>query len=183
MLRAGLEMRRRLFRHDHPDVANSLSALAGVVFLQSKWPEAEALYRESLNMRRNIQPNHPDLANAMTNLGMVLLYEKKGAEAEAVLREALTSMTARIAGPADAWRTAWVRYLLGSSLVLQQKFAEGEPLMVGAYEEVKGLPFFPVVRKNEMRASIRGLYEKWGRPDEAQKWLPTTVPTTSAATK
>jgi tetratricopeptide (TPR) repeat protein len=185
VLREGLEMRRRLFGNEHPQVANSLNALAGVKVMEKDFAEAEKLYREAANLRRNLQPNHPETANLLTNLGLAMLYqrdEKKAAEAEAVLAEAQTIMSATLSGPEDAWRIKWVQYLRGCALALQKKYAEAEPLMLNAYEALKDLERLPEGRKDEMRGSIRGMYEGWSKPDQAAKWRPSTVPTTAAST-
>ena len=52
--RDALEMHRRLFKGDHPDVAVSLSNLAGVFQAQGKLAEAEPLLRDALAMSRRL---------------------------------------------------------------------------------------------------------------------------------
>ncbi|ELS00107.1 tetratricopeptide repeat protein, partial [Gloeocapsa sp. PCC 73106] len=49
-----LEMRRRMFSGDQPDVANSLNNLAGLYYSQGRYSEAESPLTEALEMRRRI---------------------------------------------------------------------------------------------------------------------------------
>jgi serine/threonine protein kinase len=181
-LRKGLEMRRRLFGNDHPNVANSLNALAGAAFMRKDYSGAETLYREAVNVRRNQQPSHPETANLMANLGMVLLYEHKAADAEPVLSEAQAIVAATAAGPADAWRATWVRFLRGWCLAQQKRFGEAEPLMLDAYQELRDSPRLPDVRKEQMRSALRELYRDWSKPDQAAQFAPRTAPGTGPPT-
>jgi CHAT domain-containing protein len=87
-----LEIARRLYaKQDHPVLAASLNNLAGVLWAQGKYADAETLYREALEMKRRLYPkqDHPALAISLNNLGGVLWRQRKYAKAETLHREAL----------------------------------------------------------------------------------------------
>jgi tetratricopeptide (TPR) repeat protein len=64
-----LEMRRRLFTGDHPDVATSLNNLALLYNSQGKYSEAEPLYVDALAMsERTLGTNHPNTITVWDNL-------------------------------------------------------------------------------------------------------------------
>ncbi|MEI6371810.1 MAG: tetratricopeptide repeat protein, partial [Nostocales cyanobacterium ELA608] len=64
-----LEMRKRLFTGDHPDVASSLNNLAVLYRNQGKYSEAEPLYLDALAMsERTLGANHRDTITVRDNL-------------------------------------------------------------------------------------------------------------------
>ncbi len=66
-----LEIRKRIYPEDHPDVATSLNSLALLYNNQGRYAEAEPLYNEALAMRKRIYPeDHPDVATSLNNLGV-----------------------------------------------------------------------------------------------------------------
>ena len=72
-------------------MAASLNNLGNALWEQAKRPEAEAVQREALAIRRNLPGSmHPDIASSLTSLAGVLMGINKYAEAESLLREALT---------------------------------------------------------------------------------------------
>jgi tetratricopeptide (TPR) repeat protein len=85
-----LEMRRRLFTNDHPDVASSLNNLANLYYNQGKYSEAEPLYLDALEMRRRLFTNdHPDVASSLNNLALLYHNQGKYSEAELLYLDAL----------------------------------------------------------------------------------------------
>jgi len=75
---------------DDSNVAAWLINLGTVLTHESKFQEAEALYREALATNRKLLGNeHREVATGLNNLAKVLAKEGKLAEAEPVLREAL----------------------------------------------------------------------------------------------
>jgi tetratricopeptide (TPR) repeat protein len=64
-----LEMTKRLFTGDHPDVATSLNNLALLYNSQGKYSEAEPLYVDALAMsERTLGANHPNTITVRNNL-------------------------------------------------------------------------------------------------------------------
>src|SRR6185437_10492787 len=68
-------------------------------------------------------------------LGRNLLEQEKPAQAEAVLRESLRICEKR--KKSGSHQQLLALDLLGEALVYQQRFAEGEPLLLRGYEEMK----------------------------------------------
>jgi serine/threonine protein kinase/tetratricopeptide (TPR) repeat protein len=127
ILRKSLDLRRDSLPAGHPEIANSLTNLAGLLKDQNKLAEAEPLYREALAIRRaSLTAGHPDIAQALNNLALLLVEQNKFAEAEPLLREAL--QIRRAALPAGHPDLASGLNNLGTLLQDQNKRAEAEPL-------------------------------------------------------
>ena len=68
---------------DHPDTANSLNNLAGLLQDKGEYEGAEPLFRRALDIReRVLGRDHPDTARSLNNLALLLQvkgeYEKAG---------------------------------------------------------------------------------------------------------
>ena len=91
LLTSALDMRRRLFGLNHPDVASSLIALSALRGEQAKFEEAERLAREGLETaRRTLPASHPEIARATVALGNALQARGQYDKAIPVLDEAVT---------------------------------------------------------------------------------------------
>ncbi|MDB9521957.1 tetratricopeptide repeat protein [Dolichospermum circinale CS-1225] len=98
LLLDALEMRKRLFTNDHPDVASSLNNLAILYKNQGKYSKAEFLYLEALEMRRRLfTGDHPAVATSLNNLAVLYKNQGKYSEAEFLYLEAL-AMFERVLG-------------------------------------------------------------------------------------
>ena len=96
LLRESLATRERLFKGDHPDVAEGLTALAGLLRAQGRHTSAAPLLRDALAMcKRLFKGDHLQTARSLNNLAVVLEYQDSWAEAESLYREAL-AMTRRV---------------------------------------------------------------------------------------
>ncbi len=85
-----LEIRRRLYEGDHPDVATSLNNLAMTVKDLGRAEEAEPIYREALDMTRRLyEGDHPDVAYSLSNLASVTQDLGRAEEAEPIHQHAL----------------------------------------------------------------------------------------------
>ncbi|MFN9559165.1 MAG: tetratricopeptide repeat protein, partial [Dolichospermum sp.] len=85
-----LEMKRRLFTGDHPDVATSLNNLASLYHKQGKYSEAEPLYLDALEMtKRLFTGDHPNIATSLNNLAGLYDSQGKYSEAEPLYLDAL----------------------------------------------------------------------------------------------
>lgn len=96
-----LEAVEILRRADGPDVrpilAFALHNLAFVHRARERLEESEALYREALELRRELHDaSHPDLLTTLGNLAVVLERRGRYREAEALLREGLDARRARL---------------------------------------------------------------------------------------
>jgi len=90
LYRQSLALREKVLGRDHPDVAESLSGLAGVLSLKRS-DEAAALARRSLSIREKaLGENHPDVAESLSRLVEVTLETGKPSEIESNLRRAVS---------------------------------------------------------------------------------------------
>jgi serine/threonine protein kinase/Tfp pilus assembly protein PilF len=159
---------------DHPLTLDCLNNLAALHQARGRYAEAEPLLREVVAAART-KPEPPDspAALALGLLALNLLRQNKYAEAEPVARECLA---VRAGVEPDAWTTFNARSLLGGALLGQKKYAEAEPLLRAGYEGMRqrqaAVPAAGKVRLAEAAARLVRLYDAWGRPDEAARWVP-----------
>jgi serine/threonine protein kinase len=90
LYRQSLAIREKVLGREHPDVAESLSGLAGALSLK-RIEEAERLAKRSLSIREKaLGENHPDVAESLSSLTEVILEIGKPSEVESYLRRAIT---------------------------------------------------------------------------------------------
>ena len=162
-----LEMRRRLFTSDHPNIATSLNNLAYLYHNQGRYSEAEPLYLEALEMRKRLFiGDHSDVASSLNNLAY--LYDNQGrySEAEPLYLEAL-EMTKRL----FTGDHPYVATSLNNLALLynnQGRYSEAEPLYLDALEMRKRLftgdhPYVASSLNN-----LASLYDSQGKYSEAK---------------
>jgi serine/threonine-protein kinase len=92
-LRASLENRRRVLGPDHPDTAQSMTALGLQLVYQGKYAEAESLSREAVAVYRRArergEANTKWFAISLSDLGISLISRGDAPAGEAALLEAL----------------------------------------------------------------------------------------------
>jgi hypothetical protein len=101
----------------------------------------------------------------------MLLLEKKPAEAELRLRECLTIR--RKIQPGD-WTTFDTESILGEALLVQERFADAEPLLLSGYDGLRrradAIPPGDQLRLAQAIERLVSLYEAWGKPEKATRW-------------
>jgi serine/threonine protein kinase/Tfp pilus assembly protein PilF len=100
LLVESVELLRRQHAGAHPDLATALADLAAVHFHAGDLESAEALFRESLGMRRELGRSE-DLIKPMNNLATILMERGEAGEAEAIYRETLALRRAAVAAAPD----------------------------------------------------------------------------------
>jgi tetratricopeptide (TPR) repeat protein len=162
-----LEMRKRLFTGDHPDVATSLNNLAVLYDNQGRYSEAEPLYLDALEMtKRLFTGDHPDVANSLNNLASLYKSQGKYSEAEPLYLDAL-EMTKRLF-TGDHPDVANSLNNLASLYKSQGRYSEAEPLYLDALEMRKRLftGDHPDVASSLNNLAV--LYDNQGRYSEAE---------------
>jgi len=130
-----IEIDRRLYGPDHPQLAIAYNNLASSIHYQGRRTEAEPYYREALDISRKVYgPDHPHVAQFAENLATLLDDLGRTDEAEPYYREALRILTSAL--DAEDPRLAMLRRNLALN-----RYA------VGAYDEAEVL----------LRASIAAL--------------------------
>ena len=75
---------------EHPHVVESLNNLAELYKNQGRYPEAEPLYKQSLQMiKRLLGKQHPNVANSLNNLAGLYINQERYSEAEPLYQQSL----------------------------------------------------------------------------------------------
>ena len=127
LCREALDMRRRLFRGDNPDIATSLNNVAFCVQAAGRPADALPGYQESLEMRRRLfKGDHPDVAESLSNLGYCLSSLERWNEALEQHDDALSMRRRLFRG--DHPDVALSLNNLGAVLVSLNRTADALPL-------------------------------------------------------
>ena len=121
------------FGDQSPEYANRLNNLAVDVKAQGRFPEAETLYNEALEIgRATIGTGHPDYATRLNNLALVVKAQGRLPEAEALYREAREIARATI----GTGHPEYANHLsnLAHCLLAQDRPTEARPLWEQALE-------------------------------------------------
>ncbi|MEH1816742.1 MAG: tetratricopeptide repeat protein [Nostoc sp.] len=86
-----LEITKKRFGEEHPDVANRLNDIASLYKYQGRYDEAERYYIEALALLRHQlrEKEHPFVVSILNNLASLYRYQGRYNEAETLLLEAL----------------------------------------------------------------------------------------------
>jgi serine/threonine protein kinase/tetratricopeptide (TPR) repeat protein len=85
-----LEMRQRLFKGDHPDIAESLNNLGYCLAALNRFDEGLQMHQTALAMRRRLyRGDHPNLALSLGNLAATLISVHRAAAALPMAKEAM----------------------------------------------------------------------------------------------
>jgi tetratricopeptide (TPR) repeat protein len=116
-----------VLRAQNPETLKTISRLGRTALLQGKNPEAEALFRQSLEgQRRVLGPEHPDTLYSMSNLAAVYSEQGKYAQAEALHSQTL-EIQRRVLGPEHP-NTLSSMHNLAFVYRSQGKYAQAEAL-------------------------------------------------------
>jgi tetratricopeptide (TPR) repeat protein len=172
LCRRSLESRRHVLGLEHIETLWGEWALCELLTRKGEHAEAEKLARHCLETsRRVLGANHSDTVDYLATLGEVLCNARRPAEAEPLLRECLRQCESRPSSQ-TAWFTStpYARGLLGFCLARQGKLAEAEPLLLASYEGLTSVKYVPPYQVNESLGYLIELYEKWGKPEQAEAW-------------
>ncbi|HEY3246049.1 MAG TPA: serine/threonine-protein kinase [Phycisphaerae bacterium] len=137
-LRTALDMRRRILRPPHPDLARNLYELAAAYWWDGYYARAEPLCRESLQMERELyRSNHREVALALTYLAACRLRLGDVAEAEERHTEAL-KMRRELFGEDDL-DVAASRNNIARCYLEKGDYARAEPLFMDVLATIRRL--------------------------------------------
>ncbi len=150
-----------------PIVADMCLAAGYTVWYTPHEPRSERFFGRALEIQqRELAPDHPEIATTVGLLVGVLNKAGKTAESERLIRSSIEALR-RVHREGD-YHIAAAEAMLGEILVLQGRFEEAEPILLGAHDvilaKVKDEANFMA-----MQSFIRlsGLYDAWGRPAPA----------------
>jgi len=130
-LKQSLEVTKKRFAEEHPNVAASLNNLALLYASQGRYSEAEPLYIQALALRRQLLgEEHPNVAASLNNLGYVYDSQGRYSEAEPLYIQALALLRQLLGEehPDIAQSLNNLGYLYDS----QGRYSEAEPLYIQA---------------------------------------------------
>ena len=140
----------RVFTPDHPQVAQTLVALANIYYLQghytqtnslTKYSQAETLYQQALALQeKSLGTHHPDVAASLNHLAVLYVSQKKYTQAQTLFQSALAiyQKTPEMAH----CRVALLLSNLGKLSMLQGHYAQAEPFLqrsLATYKQIMEL--------------------------------------------
>jgi hypothetical protein len=146
-----------------------------------KFDQAERLLREVRQYhqsRENSAGERVFLAHTDGWQALSFVLQRRYAEAEPLAREA-AAVFGRNA-PNSGARRFYLEGVLGAALLGQQKYAEAEPILLQAYQGLKGWERLSprVIRfMAEVGGWIVQLYEATNQPEKAREWREKLSPT------
>lgn len=163
------------------DVANmrlDLTNLATITMQLGDHARAEPLFRELLELSRQVDPpDPPAIARVLAPLSECLIVQgapAKLVQAETLLRECIAIREATLS--ADDWRIHNARSLLGAAICGQDRFVEAAPLLTSAAEQIAP-PQDMMNFKLQAVECVVELYDAWhaaepgqGHNERAAEW-------------
>ncbi len=161
LLREALATKQRVFGQQGLDYAVTLNSLAITAEWQGRLDEAQAMFEECLRIARpQVGDAHPRVLEYMLHLSRVRILRGDGAATESTLRQILAAREKLY--PAGDWRIAQAKSLLGAALMAQKRYAEAEPLMLGADNGLKPIPGLQEHERVANRERLVKLYRETG---------------------
>jgi tetratricopeptide (TPR) repeat protein len=143
---------------------------AGLLSDSSRWQRGEALYREELAVLRK-QPSADPVTLSMTLLGLGANLSKHDnpEEGEQLVRECL-ELSRKSLPQSHAYMVPLTESLLGDCLRRQGRFAEAEPLLLGAVPGIEAAKTLPPPYRIAAMERVLSLYDAWDKQDKADEW-------------
>lgn len=182
LLYENLEMAEKRLGTDHRIVADTTNSLAWFYYNQNDFAKAEELFRKAaeigkLRFRTDGDPTgeeNPNMAIIFTNLSWVMIKQEKVREAEEVITRAIEIMVKTL--PDEHWRKKNAQSVLASVRTRQGRFEESEALLKSSYPVVSQTTGARSPYSRVMRERFVYLYQKWNKPELAQRWERTPYP-------
>jgi tetratricopeptide (TPR) repeat protein len=144
----------------HPTYAQALSNLSVALLHQGRLLESQQAIEQAIAIVRPVlRPDHPRVTTYLVNLSRLQLARGEADKAEPTLRHALELRQGLY--PAEDWRIAQVKSLLGEALTKQTRYAEAETLLLDAVNLLKPIPGPQAQEAADNRARLASLYGAW----------------------
>ena len=162
-----LEIYRRVFPKNHPNLANNLNKLAELYHYQGRYSETENLYLQVVEIDRQSLPKyHPNLATHLNNLAGLYTAQGRYSESETLCLESLE--IDRRSLPENHPKLAIHLNNLAGLYTSQGRYLEAEPLYLQAVEiDRRSLPEDHPHLATHLN-NLAGLYKSQGRYSEAE---------------
>ena len=118
MYKKSLNLNKKIYGNEYPEVATNLSNLGVKYNRRGKLSQAETLLKSALDMRIKLRDeNHPQTSNALIGLGNALILTKSFAEADEKINKGIEIYKNKL--PADHWNISYAESMLAN--VIQGK--------------------------------------------------------------
>jgi len=175
LLRRSLEIRRAALGPSHPDLASSLSSLAGYHFQRQEYERARELFRQALDVFSRPQDRrHPLVITILSDLASVLGQMNAHAEAEDLQREAL-GLGMEILG-AKSIAVANLLNNLGTTQALRGRHRDAERSFREAFEAHVALVGEDHWRTRNVARNVGRALALQQRYAEAVPWMDRALP-------
>ncbi|MEH2046141.1 tetratricopeptide repeat protein [Nostoc sp.] len=166
-LKQCLEVTKKRFAEEHPDIAVSLNNLAELYVFQGRYSEAEPLYIQALALRRQLLgEEHPDVATSLNNLAELYNSQGKYSEAEPLNIQAL-ALRRQLLGEEHPDIAASLNNL-ACLYESQGRYSEAEPLYIQALALLRQLLGEEHPHVASSLNNLAKLYNSQGRYSEAE---------------
>jgi tetratricopeptide (TPR) repeat protein len=177
--REALNIRRTIFRPDHPDIAMSLGNLGLVLMNLDRLEEAERMTREALAIRRKVLPPvHFSTATTLNNLALTLRALERYAEAIGYFDEAITM--AQQALPDGHIMPVVLRANRAYCLLKMGRTDEAEPIMLDCHAQLVTAVGEQHRRTRKVASELAELYDQLQRTEAAKQWRQRSATNPSA---
>ena len=167
--RRSIEVLRPVVGPSHPEYLRSMVMLAGIGVSRRDWPGAERAAREvTAQVGGALHESHPQSAVALQYLGLALSGQGKVAGADSALRRSLALRRQFL--PAEHWAIASSESVLGHHLAMTGRAGEGEPMLRRAYERLASTRGTDADPTRQTARRLAEVYERLGRPRDAERW-------------
>ena len=167
-----LAKRQKKLGPDHPGTLVTMNHLARAYLADGQPKKAVPLFEQALEKRKaKLGPDHAATLKTMNGLAMAYQQDGDFARAEQLLHDCLALRERKEPDAVMTWAT---RSQLGGCLLGQKKYALAEPLLLAAYEGLKGRERTLLARDRgrltETLERIVRCYDAWGKPEQAKEW-------------
>ena len=167
--RAVVERATRTLGLEHSATLIYMNNLAQALRQTGELAEAERIFRRVVAVRREKDgAQGEETLVALSNLGLLLLQRSAPGQAFPYLQEAARGFGATL--PPDHWMYGVALLNLGRCQVALHDYAVAEATLLDAHALLKNALGETHRRTGQVRTALVGLYDAWGRPEQARRW-------------
>lgn len=173
LIQEGLEIRRAVFGPRSIQVAGAIQNVAFLREARNDTAGAIAPLRESLDIYSALRPaSDINVVLVQRWLAVDLCALGAVAEGDSLAQVALANL---VKDPASNIPPR-LQGARGFCLVQRQQYVQAEPLLLEAERGLRELPSAVPSMREEVARWLTLLYERWGKPEEAERWRVTKKP-------
>jgi len=167
--RDSLAIYRKNFSGDNPEVARIENRLGYWLIETGQYTDAQRCLDEALAMRtRLFGKSHPDVASSLVHLAILDVAIRKYPDAVLAARRSQEIFTKSFS--ASSWQTALADSVEGAALGGMGEYSAGEAQLQHGYAILKNDAGAVPMYRTLVRGYMRTLYQRWGRPQDAQRY-------------